>query len=44
MPRKDIKKNEKFSKNNLILLRPLILNALGAEEYFKILGKKAIEL
>jgi len=39
--KKDIKKNEKFSKNNLILLRPLIPSGIGAENYFNILGKKS---
>lgn len=39
--KKNIKKNEKFSEDNLILLRPLLSGALGAENYFQILGKKS---
>ena len=36
---KDIKKNEKINEKNVISLRPKI--GIGAENYFKILGKKA---
>ena len=35
----DIKKNEKINEKNVISLRPKI--GIGAENYFKILGKKA---
>ena len=37
--KKDIKKGEKLTKDNLICLRPKI--GLGAENYFNILGKKS---
>ena len=36
---KDIKKNERFSKDNIKCFRPLV--GLGANNYFKILGKKS---